>query len=250
MRLRGQLQAQRVQRQVVRPERRGGDRRPRADLPGRRGDHAAADARARRPRARARPERARPAAGGAEAGARGCRGAPTRCMRCTGRGRSRRRRRGGGGSRSTSCSCSSSASRGATREREQEVAPALGEPGELLARYRAALPFALTRAPGAGDRARSTATSPAPCRCSGCSRATSAPGRRSVALYALLRAVERGYQGALMAPTETLAEQHFLTVDELCRELGVTVRPADELGRQAGARRRPPARRSSSARTR
>jgi ATP-dependent DNA helicase RecG len=26
----------------------------------------------------------------------------------------------------------------------------------------------------------------------------------------------------LMAPTETLAEQHFLTIDELCRELGVT----------------------------
>jgi ATP-dependent DNA helicase RecG len=31
-----------------------------------------------------------------------------------------------------------------TREREQEVAPALGEPGELLVRYRAALPFELT----------------------------------------------------------------------------------------------------------
>jgi RecG-like helicase len=25
-----------------------------------------------------------------------------------------------------------------------------------------------------------------------------------------------------MAPTETLAEQHFLTLDEPCRELGVT----------------------------
>ena len=47
-------------------------------------------------------------------------------------------------------------------------------------------------------------------------------GKTVVALYALLRAVERGYQGALMAPTETLAEQHFLTVDELCRALGVT----------------------------
>ncbi len=48
-------------------------------------------------------------------------------------------------------------------------------------------------------------------------------GKTVVALYALLRAVEEGYQGALMAPTETLAEQHFLTVEELCRELGVTV---------------------------
>jgi ATP-dependent DNA helicase RecG len=36
-----------------------------------------------------------------------------------------------------------------------------------------------------------------------------------VALYALLRAVEHGYQGALMAPTETLAEQHFATIQSL-----------------------------------
>jgi ATP-dependent DNA helicase RecG len=43
-----------------------------------------------------------------------------------------------------------------------------------------------------------------------------------VALYALLRAVEAGHQGALMAPTETLAEQHFITLDEPCRQLGVS----------------------------
>src|SRR5207302_1903415 len=47
-------------------------------------------------------------------------------------------------------------------------------------------------------------------------------GKTVVALYAILRAVETGRQGALMAPTETLAEQHFLTVEEICRELGVT----------------------------
>ena len=46
-------------------------------------------------------------------------------------------------------------------------------------------------------------------------------GKTVVALYALLRAVEAGRQGALMAPTETLAEQHFLTVEGICRELGV-----------------------------
>jgi ATP-dependent DNA helicase RecG len=39
-------------------------------------------------------------------------------------------------------------------------------------------------------------------------------------LYALLRAVETGHQGALMAPTETLAEQHFLTIESVCAELG------------------------------
>ena len=36
-------------------------------------------------------------------------------------------------------------------------------------------------------------------------------GKTVVALHALLRAVEQGYQGALMAPTEPLAEQHFAT---------------------------------------
>jgi ATP-dependent DNA helicase RecG len=40
-------------------------------------------------------------------------------------------------------------------------------------------------------------------------------GKTVVALYALLRAVEHGYQGALMAPTETLAEQHFATLQRL-----------------------------------
>ena len=48
-------------------------------------------------------------------------------------------------------------------------------------------------------------------------------GKTVVALHALLRAVEAGRQGALMAPTETLAEQHFLTIDELCTPLGVRV---------------------------
>ncbi|HZU39654.1 MAG TPA: ATP-dependent DNA helicase RecG [Solirubrobacteraceae bacterium] len=40
-------------------------------------------------------------------------------------------------------------------------------------------------------------------------------GKTVVALYALLRAVEHGYQGAFMAPTETLAEQHFATIQAL-----------------------------------
>ena len=48
-------------------------------------------------------------------------------------------------------------------------------------------------------------------------------GKTVVALYALLRAAEAGRQGALMAPTEVLAEQHFLTIEPLCTELGVRV---------------------------
>jgi ATP-dependent DNA helicase RecG len=40
-------------------------------------------------------------------------------------------------------------------------------------------------------------------------------GKTVVALYAMLRAVEQGAQAALMAPTETLAEQHFETLQAL-----------------------------------
>jgi ATP-dependent DNA helicase RecG len=40
-------------------------------------------------------------------------------------------------------------------------------------------------------------------------------GKTVIALYALLRAVEHGRQGALMAPTEPLAEQHFQTIQAL-----------------------------------
>jgi ATP-dependent DNA helicase RecG len=40
-------------------------------------------------------------------------------------------------------------------------------------------------------------------------------GKTVVALHAMLRAVEHGEQAALMAPTETLAEQHFATLQRL-----------------------------------
>jgi ATP-dependent DNA helicase RecG len=40
-------------------------------------------------------------------------------------------------------------------------------------------------------------------------------GKTMVALYAMLRAIEAGHQAALMAPTETLAEQHFRTLETL-----------------------------------
>ncbi|MGO9752970.1 MAG: ATP-dependent DNA helicase RecG [Solirubrobacteraceae bacterium] len=40
-------------------------------------------------------------------------------------------------------------------------------------------------------------------------------GKTVVALYAMLRAIESDLQAALMAPTETLAEQHFATIQKL-----------------------------------
>ncbi len=46
-------------------------------------------------------------------------------------------------------------------------------------------------------------------------------GKTVVALYTLLRAVENGAQAALMAPTEVLAEQHFLSLERMLAGLGV-----------------------------
>ena len=40
-------------------------------------------------------------------------------------------------------------------------------------------------------------------------------GKTLVAVYGMLRALEGGHQAALMAPTETLAEQHFRTLESL-----------------------------------
>ncbi len=56
-------------------------------------------------------------------------------------------------------------------------------------------------------------------------------GKTVVALAALLSAVQGGHQGALMAPTEVLAEQHFLGVRALLADLVVP-----DPGRLAGER--------------
>lgn len=47
-------------------------------------------------------------------------------------------------------------------------------------------------------------------------------GKTMVAVYALLKAVAGGYQAVLMAPTEILAEQHYLNLKGMLEPLGVT----------------------------
>jgi ATP-dependent DNA helicase RecG len=113
---------------------------------------------------------------------------------------------------------------GLARRRQQcedDTARALPPPGELVAALRDLLPFSLTA--GQEDAIRELDADLA--RAVPMERLLQGDvgsGKTIVAVYALLRAVEAGYRGALMAPTETLAEQHFFTVEALCSQLGVT----------------------------
>ena len=101
------------------------------------------------------------------------------------------------------------------QRRARAGATALAEPPSLSARWREqALPFALT-----GDQERAIASidedlaEPRPMQRLLMGEVGS--GKTVVALHAMLRAVEHGHQAALMAPTETLAEQHFATLQKL-----------------------------------
>ncbi|GAG13444.1 unnamed protein product, partial [marine sediment metagenome] len=48
-------------------------------------------------------------------------------------------------------------------------------------------------------------------------------GKTIVAAHALIITIQNGNQAALMAPTEILAEQHFVTLSELFNPLGINV---------------------------
>jgi ATP-dependent DNA helicase RecG len=101
------------------------------------------------------------------------------------------------------------------RRRADTTARALEEEPSLSARWLAdGLPFALT-----GDQRRAIETIRedlrAPRTMQRLLMGEVGSGKTVVALYAMLRAVEHGAQAALMAPTETLAEQHFATLQRL-----------------------------------
>ena len=61
-------------------------------------------------------------------------------------------------------------------------------------------------------------------------------GKTVVALFAMLMAVENGYQAALMAPTELLAEQHAVTLSRLLAPLGLV--PDMLIGRLSNGEKR------------
>ena len=106
--------------------------------------------------------------------------------------------------------------------------------GELVDRLRQCLPFALTddQEKAYGEiRADMERSRPMHRLLQG----DVGSGKTVVALLALTKTVENKQQGALMAPTEILAEQHFLSCSDLLGDLGI--RCALLTGRVKGKKR-------------
>ena len=107
-----------------------------------------------------------------------------------------------------------------TAEHEEGIAHRAN--GALIARVRDALPFALTE-----DQEKVWAEisrdmeAPLPMR--RLVQGDVGSGKTAIALLALVKTVESGCQGALMAPTEILARQHYDGLRELLTPLGIRV---------------------------
>jgi ATP-dependent DNA helicase RecG len=108
----------------------------------------------------------------------------------------------------------------AARRRDRDAARpglAMGPKGELVEAWLRSLPFELT-----GDQRRAMAEIDDDLQAERPMQrllmGEVGSGKTCVALFAMLRAVETGCQAALMAPTETLAEQHAATLDRLLAE--------------------------------
>jgi ATP-dependent DNA helicase RecG len=95
-------------------------------------------------------------------------------------------------------------------------------PGELLAQLIAALPFEMT---GAQSRCiaeiRADLATPRPMN--RLLQGDVGSGKTLVAVSAILLAVESGCQAALMAPTQILAEQHYLVLGRWLEPLGIRI---------------------------
>ena len=105
----------------------------------------------------------------------------------------------------------------ATRKRSHRTArpaPRFGKPGDLVSRWLDSLPFEPTGDQlEAFDEIEVDLDSGEPMQRLLMGEVGS--GKTVVAVYSMLRALEVGYQAALMAPTETLAEQHAITLGRL-----------------------------------
>jgi ATP-dependent DNA helicase RecG len=118
------------------------------------------------------------------------------------------------------------------RKRQTVAAPRLTRYARLPAKLLAGLPFRLTRAQQRVlGEIRSDLARPHPMQ--RLLQGDVGSGKTVVAALAALQAVESGYQVAVMAPTEILAEQHYLKFSQWLVPLGVGVaRLAGNLGRK------------------
>jgi len=126
--------------------------------------------------------------------------------------------------------------RGARRESRRGVG--LEPPGELVERWLASLPFAPTDGQRhAFDEVDADLAAGRPMQRLLMGEVGS--GKTVVAVYAMLRALESGHSAAIMAPTETLAEQHAATLDALLSPVeGASIPFALLTGATSAARRR------------
>ena len=110
----------------------------------------------------------------------------------------------------------------AYRERRGKAAPPLPDAHTLTNLFIKSLPFPLTRAQREAQRAISKDLSqPHPMR--RLLQGDVGSGKTLVGALAALQAIENGWQAALMAPTEILAEQHYLKLHHWLEPLGVKV---------------------------
>ena len=106
------------------------------------------------------------------------------------------------------------------RERGKRTAPGLAAHGKLTARLTKALPFSLTKAQQR-TFAEISADLAQPHPMQRLLLGDVGSGKTIVAALAALQTIENGYQVALMAPTEILAEQHYLKLRDWLAPLGI-----------------------------
>ena len=98
---------------------------------------------------------------------------------------------------------------------------AFRQPGALARQLKATLPYTLTKAQVRAIK-EIVADMMAPEKMHRLLQGDVGAGKTVVAVFAALVAIESGYQVALMAPTELLAEQHHRTVSALLAPLGIS----------------------------
>ncbi len=108
------------------------------------------------------------------------------------------------------------------QSRDEQLGVTCKKNGALVNKLLTSLPFKLT-----GDQSKTFATvaqdmeSKFPMR--RLIQGDVGSGKTIIAMLALIKAVENGYQGAMMAPTEILANQHFETFTKMLSGFGVKI---------------------------